>query len=183
LTVLSRRYGSVARERKKANPVWVDADGVERASALREAITAWGSGETPPPLRGHRLLRLNFAAVMDGVNVQALNEWRADIRTRYPQWHGFEDLERGPALAETLQRHMRETDAWRSGNAAAQRLLSVIDALRGAQDAGTPVILYVDHLHRRLGGGGEDYPVGSRARTQTPPASLPDSPVGRMHPH
>jgi ATP-dependent Clp protease ATP-binding subunit ClpA len=34
----------------------------------------------------------------------------------------------------------------------------VLAALYNAHDAGTPVILYVDHLHRLLGGGGEDYP-------------------------
>jgi ATP-dependent Clp protease ATP-binding subunit ClpA len=159
LTVLARRYGPVDRDRKKANPVWVDVDGVERTAALREALIAWARDETPPVLRGHRLLRLEYAAVMDGVDVRALNDWRSQIRARYPQSYGFKDLERDPALAETFQRHMRESDEWRRGNVAEQRLRSVLYALYTAHDAGAPVILYVDHLHRLLGGGGEDYPL------------------------
>jgi ATP-dependent Clp protease ATP-binding subunit ClpA len=158
LAVLARRYGPVAHERKKANPVWVDTDSAERAAALREALVAWARDETPPALREHRLLRLEYAAVLDGVDVRALNDWRSQMRARYPQSYGFKDLERDPALAETLQRHMRERDEWRRSNVAEQRLRSVLSALRAAHDAGAPAILYVDHLHRLLGGG-EDYPV------------------------
>ncbi|HEV8193154.1 MAG TPA: hypothetical protein VGP82_16960 [Ktedonobacterales bacterium] len=50
LAVLARRYGPVARERKKANPVWVDADGDGAAggycsmAARRDAAgSAWTS--------------------------------------------------------------------------------------------------------------------------------------------
>jgi hypothetical protein len=157
LTILARRYDPT-RDRAKANPVWLDVDGAERAEALREAITAWEREETPPSLRGHRLLRLEYAAVMDGVDVRALNDWRARIRTRYPRQYDFKDLDRDPALAETFQRHMREKVAWWQSNVAYQRLLSVLHAQRAAQDAGAPVILYVDHLHRLFGGGGKDYP-------------------------
>src|SRR5215469_10475625 len=67
LTILARRYGPVDGAREKANPVWLDAGGVERAEALREAMTAWGRRETPASLRGHRLLSLDYEAVMDGV--------------------------------------------------------------------------------------------------------------------
>jgi hypothetical protein len=95
---------------------------------------------------------------MDGVDVRALNDWRARIRTRYPRQYDFKDLDRDPALAETFQRHMREKVAWWQSNVAYQRLLSVLHAQRAAQDAGAPVILYVDHLHRLFGGGGKDYP-------------------------
>ena len=158
LAILARRYEPIW-DRAKANPVWLDADGAERAEALQEAITAWEREETPPSLRGHRLLRLEYAAIMDGVDVRALNDWWARIQTRYPQRYDFNDLERDPALAETFQRHVREEVAWRQSNIAYQRLRSVLHALRDAQDAGAPVILYVDHLHRLLGGGDKDYPV------------------------
>jgi ATP-dependent Clp protease ATP-binding subunit ClpA len=159
LAVLARRCGPVARERKKANPVWVDADGVERAAALRETLVAWAREETPPALRGQRLLRLEYAAVMNGVDVRALNDWRSQMRARYPRSYGFKDLECDPAVAETFERHMRESEEWRRRNVAEQRLRSVLCALRAAHEAGAPTILYVDHLHRLLGGGGEDYPI------------------------
>jgi ATP-dependent Clp protease ATP-binding subunit ClpA len=157
LTVLARRYGPT-HDRKKANPVWVDVDGVERAAALQEATVAWERGEIPPSLRGHRLLRLEYAAVMDGVDVQALNDWSARIRARYPQSMFTTDLERNGALAKQWQQRWRESDAWLHSNVAYQRLRAVLEALHAAHDAGTPAILYVDHLHRLLGGGGEDYP-------------------------
>src|SRR5512133_1319656 len=47
LTILARRYDPTG-DRKKANPVWLNADSVERAAALQEALTAWEREETPP---------------------------------------------------------------------------------------------------------------------------------------
>jgi hypothetical protein len=169
--ILARHHDPDARAlRKKANPVWLDAggvtgthgttgaDGAERTAVLHGAVTAWIEGDMPPSLRGQRLLGLDYDAVMDGVDVQPLTEWSAAMRARYPHIYHFEELDSDPDLALTHQRHMQEREDWLRANGAYQRLLAVLSALRDTHVAGTPAILYVDHIHRLLGGGGEHYP-------------------------
>jgi len=151
--------------RTRANPVWLDADyadGAERTVALHEAVTAWVQGNVPPSLDGLRLIELNYAAIMDGIDVQALNDWDATIASRYPHTHCLEALEDDPELEATLQQHHQEREDWLRGNLAYQRLVAVLHALRDGHDAGSPVVLYVDHIHRLLGGERASYPFDLR---------------------
>lgn len=157
--ILARRYDVDARaKRKRTNLVWVDSDGAERAAALQEAVTAWAQGDVPPALRALRLLALDYEAVMDGVDVQALNAWSSAIEARYPSTYRFEGFKRDPALAATFERHRQERADWLQGNAAYQRMVAVLQALCDTGDAGSGAVLYVDHIHRLLGGDGVRYP-------------------------
>ncbi len=159
LEILARQRDLDAQfMRKKSNPVCIDTDGAERAVAMREAVTAWAQGDVPPSMRGQRLLALNYETVMEGVDVQALNDWHASISSRYPHSYSLEALEHNPGLAMTFQQHLQAHKDWLGGNVSYQRLVAILHALRDAHDAGSLVVLYVDHIHRLLGGESERYP-------------------------
>ncbi|HEV8191909.1 MAG TPA: hypothetical protein VGP82_10560 [Ktedonobacterales bacterium] len=157
--VLARRQDTNARDRAKSNPVWIDAHGAVREEFLQEAIVAWERGDVPPMLRGQRLLGLDYAAIMDGIDTQTLHEQRLAIQTRYPRKYDGEELIHNPELSATFDRHMQEWKNWRQSNAAYQRVYAVFHALRDLQDIGRPAVLFIDHFHRILGGDFERFPL------------------------
>jgi ATP-dependent Clp protease ATP-binding subunit ClpA len=154
--ILARRYEVGRRQRQKCNPVFLDADGVERQPALEGAVVALVQGEAPAPLHGRIIVALDFEALMAGVDVQALAQWDQAIQARYPSAYRFEDLDRDAGLRMTLQRHLQERAEWERGNAAFQRLQAVLVALASASE---PAILFIDRLHRLLGGDWQHYPI------------------------
>lgn len=150
--ILARRYNPYERHRTRSNPVFLDTDGQERWSALRETLTALCRKKAPSVLHNHSILMLDYEAVMAGVNAQSLVEQAHEIDAKYPRLY-FSDRVTSPS--DLIASHAQEWSQWQQDNVPYQRLCSVLAAVRATT---APTILLVDHLHRLLGGDWEHYP-------------------------
>lgn len=138
--VLARRDTPGNRQRTRCNPVFLDSDGAERYVAMREALAALQQDEIPAALQGRTILALNYEALMALVDTQALVRRANQIAVTYPQ------------MSQGCVQAWRQ---WEQQNLAYQRLLDVLAALQGRT---APTVLFIDHLHRMLGGGWSHYP-------------------------
>lgn len=139
---------------KKRNPILLDADETRRWATVTQVVHRMTMGDVPERLSGQQVIALDYEALFANLPDDTV------IHQKEPTNPILSSP--GEMLAQTRTDDPYEAwallEKWKAPTMVLERLQSMFLAM---YQAGDSFVLFVDHLHRLVGGEGERYPINA----------------------
>ena len=152
---VSRVLGILLRPpNRRYNPALVGLSDAEGWPIVAEVVRRIACGEVPEGLCVRQVVALDWEALVG--DIPDLGEPGTSTEAQEHRFYAMENLQADEALWQTVVHDLHESVERRRANPLYQRLEAVFAAARRCEEQ---VLLYVEQMHRLLGGEWERYPV------------------------